>query len=80
MAAGKQSSPWVRKGKTGSNPQAPGSYGGYWRMRQAPRAYPTTSQQQKIGNAGRAVGEKCKGQTGSAFFKCRHEAIRSVVG
>lgn len=80
MAAGKQSSPWMRKGKTGSNAIAPGSYGGYYRQREPPSAYKTTAQQHKVGQAGRAVGAQCKGKKGSDWFRCRHEAIAKVFG
>ena len=80
MAAGKKTSPWARKGRSGSNAQAPGSYGGYLRERKPPSGYTTTSQQKKVGDAGRAVGAKCKGQKGSQWFACRHEVLRSMFG
>ena len=53
MAAGKAMSRWVKLGKSGSDPVAPGSYGGYVKMRNPPSAYPTTAQQHKIGDGGR---------------------------
>ncbi|MGI0150182.1 MAG: hypothetical protein ACREDF_11710 [Thermoplasmata archaeon] len=80
MAAGKQSSPWMRRGNAGSNAIAPGSYGGYYRQRRAPSSYPTTPQQRKVGQAGREVGKQCKGKKGSDFFRCRHDAIAGVFG
>jgi len=57
---------------------APGSYGKYVLIRSAPRSYPKTSQQARIGEAGRAVGKECKGKTGSAFYECRSQALSSV--
>ena len=75
MAAGKAFSPWVKLGKQGSDPVAPGSYGGYVKFRRPPSAYPTTDIQKKIGAGGRAMGEKCKGKTGAAFRACRHENV-----
>jgi len=78
MAAGKGTSPWMRKGQSGSNAQAPGSYGGYFKQRKAPRAYPTTGQQRRIGDAGREVGKQCKGKTGSSWFECRSQVLAGV--
>ena len=75
MAAGKAYSPWVKLGKQGSDPIAPGSYGGWVKMRKPPKGYKTTSVQKAIGDGGRAVGEKCKGKKGAEFRKCRHENI-----
>ena len=75
MAGGKAYSPWVKLGKQGSDPVAPGSYGGYVKMRKPPKRYTTTSIQKSIGEGGRTVGEKCKGKTGAAFRACRHENI-----
>mgnify|MGYP001595139260 FL=1 len=80
MAAGKKSSPWARKGRAGSNAQAPGSYGGYLRERKPPSGYATTSQQKKIGEAGRAVGKECKGRTGGEWYNCRHGVLRGMFG
>lgn len=75
MAAGKAASRWVKLGKQGSDPVAPGSYGGYVKMRNAPRAYKTTDIQKRIGEGGRSVGLKCKGKKGADFRACRHENI-----
>jgi len=65
------------KGKKGvwAKPGNGGSYRGYKYERAAPKDYPTTAHQKAIGNKGRAMGEKCKGKTGSAFKQCRHEAV-----
>ena len=78
MAGGKSSSPWMKRGQTGSNPQAPGSYGGWFKIRKPPRAYPTTPQQRKIGDAGRKMGKECVGKKGSDFFQCRSTALAGV--
>lgn len=75
MAAGKAQSRWVKLGQSGSDPVAPGSYGGYVKMRKAPGAYPTTDIQRKIGSGGRAMGAACKGKSGAEFRKCRHENV-----
>jgi len=75
MAAGKAFSPWAKLGRQGSDPVAPGSYGGWVKIRKAPSAYPTTAQQKKIGEGGRAMGLACKGKTGAAFRVCRHEKV-----
>ncbi len=75
MAGGKAFSPWMKLGKQGSDPVSPGSYGGYVKLRRPPKKYPTTAQQKKIGEKGRAMGEKCKGKSGAAFRQCRHEAL-----
>jgi len=75
MAGGKSYSPWVKLGRQGSDPVAPGSYGGWVKMRKPTRSYPTTSIQKSIGAGGRAVGAACKGKSGAEFRKCRHENI-----
>jgi hypothetical protein len=75
MAGGKAASRWVKLGHQGSDPVAPGSYGGYVKMRNPPGAYPTTPQQHKIGEGGRRMGIACKGKTGAAFRECRHENV-----
>lgn len=75
MAAGKAFSPWMKLGKQGSDPVAPGSYGGYVKMRRPPSRYPTTSIQKQIGEGGRKMGVACKGKTGAAFRACRHENL-----
>ncbi len=75
MAAGKAMSPWVKLGKQGSDPVAPGSYGGYVKFRRPPSAYPTTAQQKKIGEGGRAMGAECKGKTGAVFRECSHKHV-----
>jgi hypothetical protein len=75
MAAGKAASRWVKLGKQGSDPVAPGSYGGYVKMRNPPKGYPTTDIQRKIGAGGRAMGSACKGKSGAEFRKCRHENV-----
>jgi hypothetical protein len=68
------------KGKKGvwTKPGSGGSYRGYMYMRAAPKAYPTTAQQSKVGDAGRKVGENCKGKVGTEFRKCRHEALSGL--
>lgn len=71
---------WVRPGTQGGDPVAPGSYGQYLYMRSAPTHRKTTSQQHKVGGAGRDVGAKCKGKKGAEFRKCRHEVMASVFG
>lgn len=78
MAAGKASSRWQKRGNAGSNPIAPGSYGGYYKERKAPKAYPTTSQQHRIGEAGRSVGKECRGKVGSDFYQCRSGVLAGV--
>ena len=75
MAAGKAFSAWAKLGKQGSDPVAPGSYGGYVKMRKPPSAYPTTEIQKKIGAGGRAMGVACKGKKGAEFRVCRHEKV-----
>lgn len=75
MAGGKAFSPWMRLGRQGSDPVAPGSYGGWLKMRKPPKRYTTTSIQKSIGEGGRRVGVACKGKTGAAFRQCRHENI-----
>jgi len=74
MAEGK----WQKEGKTGSTPEAPGSYGGWVKPRRTPAKGTKTAQQRMIGEAGRAVGTKCKGKTGSDFRTCRHEVLDSL--
>lgn len=80
MAAGRGASPWKREGKSGSDPVSPGSYGGWYKFRSPPSKYPTTSQQHKIGAAGRKTGATCKGKSGAEFRKCRHEIMAEVFG
>lgn len=75
MAGGKAMSRWVKLGKQGSDPVAPGSYGGYVKMRNAPSAYSTTSIQHSIGEGGRKMGAACKGKTGAQFRECRHANV-----
>ena len=75
MAGGKGYSAWAKLGRQGSDPVAPGSYGGWVKMRKPPGAYPTTAQQHKIGDGGRKMGEACKGKTGAAFRTCRHDNV-----
>lgn len=75
MAAGKAFSPWVKLGKQGIDPVAPGSFGGWVKMRRPPKRYATTSVQKSIGEGGRKVGIACKGKSGAAFRQCRHENI-----
>lgn len=75
MAAGKAFSPWMKLGKQGSDAVAPGSYGGYVKLRRPPSRYPTTSTQKAIGDGGRKMGVACKGKTGAAFRQCRHENL-----
>jgi len=75
MAAGKAFSPWMKLGKQGSDAVAPGSYGGWVKLRKAPSRYPTTAQQKKIGEGGRKMGKECKGKTGASFRECRHQII-----
>ena len=69
---------WVKQGAQGTESNAPGSYGGYLYMRPAPRAYPKTSQQAKIGDAGRAVRKECKGKTGPSFWACRSDVMKKM--
>jgi len=69
---------WTRPGAISTNPMAPGSYAKYVLIRSAPRPYPKTPQQARIGEAGRKVGEQCKGQKGEAFYSCRRQALSSV--
>lgn len=78
MAAGKAGSKWQKIGKSGADPSAPGSYGGYVKPRTRPSGYPTTAKQRLIGSAGRRVGEECKGKEGSAFKKCRHDIMVDI--
>lgn len=78
MAAGKASSPWMKRGNTGSNSLAPGSYGGWFKLRKPPKAYPTTAHQHRIGDAGRQVGQECTGKRGSEWFRCRSGVLAGV--
>ena len=71
---------WGRFGSKGKDPLFPGSYGDYVYIRAAPKEYPKTAQQAKVGKAGRMVGEKCKGKKGAEFKKCRHEVMKEVFG
>jgi len=68
---------YALKGKRGAwvKPGAGGSYRGYMYMRAAPKSYPTTAQQKKIGDGGRRMGKECAGKTGAAFRECRHAAV-----
>jgi hypothetical protein len=75
MAGGRSMSRWVKLGKSGSDPVAPGSYGGYVKMRLPPKAYSTTSIQHSIGEGGRKMGAACKGKTGAQFRECRHANV-----
>jgi len=75
MAGGKGYSPWAKLGHQGSDPVAPGSYGGWVKMRKPPSGYSTTDIQHKIGAGGRAMGVACKGKSGAEFHKCRHENV-----
>lgn len=71
MAGGR----WQKEGRTGSDPEFPGSYGGWVKPRRIAKVTSRTSQQKAIGEAGRAVGAKCKGKTGSEFKTCRHTVL-----
>ena len=71
---------WVKPGRKGADPQAPGSYGDYEYRRGSPKAYKKTEMQKKIAGAGREVGEKCKGKTGSDFKLCRSDIMRAKFG
>ena len=71
MAEGK----WQKEGKTGSTPEAPGSYGGWVKPRRTPSNYPKTVQQRKVADAGRAVGAECRGKKGAEFRTCRHKIL-----
>ena len=53
MALKTKSGFWVKHGRQGSKGYAPGSYGGYIYERAAPRSYPKTAQQQRIGKCAR---------------------------
>lgn len=37
-------------------------------------------QQDKIAEAGKLVGERCKGKKKKEFYKCRHEVMVEVFG
>ncbi|HEX54558.1 MAG TPA: hypothetical protein ENF49_00295 [Candidatus Altiarchaeales archaeon] len=71
---------WVRLGNVSGDPMFPGGYKGYVYIRDAPDAYPKTSQQKKIAEAGRRIREKCKGKTGKDFTTCRTEVLREIFG
>jgi len=66
---------WVKPGNVGTGTAGfPGSYGDYIYVRAAPKDYPKTAQQRRIGEAGR----KCaiKGKSGRDI----HECIRAEFG
>jgi len=69
---------WGKMGQVSGNPMFPGGYKGYTYFRDAPDSYPKTAQQEKVGRAGRLIGQKCKGKTGADFTACRHEVFREV--
>lgn len=79
MVAGHAGSKWRKEGKIGSDPIAPGSYGGYVKPRSRPSAYKKLPQQEKVGQAGRKMGG-CKGKSGSDFRECRHKIMQEVFG
>jgi len=79
MAAGKSGWKWYKVGKTGSDPVAPGSFGGYLKPRERPSAYTTLPQQKKVGSAGRKM-VACKGKKGGEFRKCRHNIMAEIFG
>ena len=80
MAAGKSGYKWQKTGKSGSNPSAPGSFGGYVKPRARPSAYGTTAAQHKVAAAGRETGKTCKGKKGGDFRQCRHEIMKKAFG
>lgn len=80
MAGGHIVSSWERPGKAGSDPISPGSYGGYRKVRKAPKAYSTTEQQRRVAEAGRKVGATCKGKKGGEFRRCRADVMKSIFG
>lgn len=69
---------WGKMGQVSGNPTWPGGYKGYTYFRDAPDAYPKTAQQEKVGDAGRMIGEKCKGKKGGDFTACRHDVFKEV--
>lgn len=76
MAGGR----WQKEGQTGSDPEFPGSYGGWVKPRRIAKDTARTAQQAKIGVAGREVGKVCKGMKGSDFKTCRHEVMAKHFG
>jgi len=54
--------------------------GQWFKTRKPPREYPRTPQQEKIAEAGKKVGEECKGKTGSEYVSCRHEVLVEIFG
>ena len=71
---------WQKEGQTGSDPEFPGSYGGWVKPRRVARVTGRTAHQRAIGEAGREVGTTCKGKTGSAFKACRHDVMKKHFG
>ena len=65
---------WIRPGSTSGRSSFPGSYGNYVYLRAAPKDYPKTAHQRKIGKC--AIDHVTKGMTGTAI----HEAIRACAG
>lgn len=59
---------WGKKGRGGS-------YAGWTKQRHAPSSYAMTDQQKKVRAAGRDVGKKCGGKTGSDFTQCRADVM-----
>jgi len=71
-------SSWIRQGAQSSNPLAPGSYGKYVRIRTAPKPYERTPQQEKIREAGRAIGKNCTGKRGTNFTTRRRTTLEDI--
>jgi len=74
---------WGKEGAVSSDPMFPGSYKGYTYNRPAPNTQTekyknVKEQQKKIGDAGRAIREKCKGKTGTDFTICRSEVLDTI--
>lgn len=41
-------------------------------------SYPKTGQQKTIGEAGKKIGEECKGLKGKEFLVCRSEILEKI--
>lgn len=65
---------WIKPGSTSGRSSFPGSYGNFVYLRAAPKDYPKTAQQRKIGSC--AIANVKKGMTGVAI----HDAIRKCAG
>ena len=67
---------WIKPGHASTRAGWPGSYWAYTYVRAAPKPYPKTAQQKKIGEKGRCVARECKGKTGAAFKECLLGCVR----